>query len=132
MYLQNDSAKKEFPLSGIEVEKEELSFFEKGFVYITFENKKEMNAFYKKLLDSKFAETEAKIELDDRLVATETVDSSHFRYSTTEKADIITYDIKNGIIVFHTTKGDVKIYINKKIMQKIKDGLNDINWSINN
>jgi competence CoiA-like predicted nuclease len=131
MYLQNDSSKKDFPLCGIEVEKEELSFFEKSFVYITFENKKEMDAFYKKLLDSKVAETEAKIELNEKLVATETVDSSHFSYSTTEKADIINYEIKNGIIVFYTTKGDVKIYINKKIMQKIKEGLNDINWSIN-
>jgi hypothetical protein len=131
MYLQNDSSKKEFPLLNIEVEKEELSFFDKGFVYITCENKKEMDAFYKKLLGIKFQEIEAKIELDDRLVATETIDSSHFIYSTTEKADIINYEIKNGIIVFHTTKGDVKIYINKKIMQKIKEGLDDINWSIN-
>jgi hypothetical protein len=131
MYLQNDSSKKEFPLSGIEVEKEELSFFDKGFVYITFENKKEMDDFYKKLLKSKVAETEAKIELDSRLVATETIDSSHFSYSTTEKADIINYEIKDVLIIFHTTKGDVKIYINKKIMQKIKEGLNDINWSVN-
>jgi hypothetical protein len=131
MYLQNDSSKKEFPLSGIEVEKEELSFFDKGFVYITFENKKEMDDFYKKLLKSKVAETEAKIELSYKLVATETIDSSHFSYSTTEKADITNYEIKDELIIFHTTKGDVKIYINKKIMQKIKEGLNDINWSVN-
>jgi len=124
MILQTDSAKLKFDIGSVESGELCISFRGESDFDIIFKDSKEKEEFVKKLLNiKKLISYESHVLLDKHFVAKETKLSEITTHYSTEEAIINKYSIKDSIVEFETNKGFVNLYLNKKVIDKLKEEL---------